>query len=186
MGGLILSGCKRQEMPKPYAYARLDYQKTPHKTCQLPGFPCRFDYPDFFLINEKPSGKPTTRWVDFSWPAYGVTLSTTYQRTEGRFNAEEQAERMAGLLREKLPMYATLNTTLLILSDSTLKAYLFEVKGSTSIPLEFLITDGKQHLFQGIVQFDQVPNRDALADILDGLNADMRRLITSFTFTPTP
>jgi len=184
VSGMILGGCRRQEMPKPYAFARLDYPKTQHKTLNLPDHPCRFEYPDFFVVSEKPSGQPSIRWVDLRWSDYGVTLFTTYQRTNGRYTAEEQVEMMAGLLQEKLPKHTALHITRVAPLDSTLTAYVFEVDGPTSIPMEFLITDEKQHLFQGIIQFDQVPNRDTLADIIKGLSTDMHTLIQSFTFTP--
>lgn len=173
-------------MPKPYAYARIDYPKAPYKTFNLPGHPCRFEYPGYFFVIEKPSAKSHTRWVDLRWPAYGVTLFTTYQQMEMPISAKVQAERMAGLLQEKLPTQTSIDAALVALSDSTLKAYVFEVNGSSSTPMEFLITDEKRNLFQGIVQFDQLPNRDSLADILNGLSDDMHRLILSFTFTPRP
>lgn len=185
-GGLLLSGCGSKEMPKPYANARLEYPTSTHLTFSLPDHPCRFDYPGFFTVSEKPSGRPDTRWVDLIWPAYGATLFTTYRILPNPSSAEELAEQMEMLLTEKLPQHTTVNTSLLTLPDSTLKAYLFEVDGPTSIPLEFLITDNKHRLFQGIVQFDRTLNRDSLADILNGLTADIYRLVSSFTFTAVP
>ena len=185
-GSLFLSGCGSKEMPKPYANARLEYPTSTYLTFTLPGHPCRFDYPGFFTVNEKPSGRPDTRWVDLRWPAYGATLFTTFRNLPNPSSAEELAIQMEMLLTEKIPQHATVNTRLITLPDSTLKAYLFEVDGPTSIPLEFLITDDKHHLFQGIVQFDQALDRDSLADILNGLTADMYRLVSSFTFTSAP
>lgn len=185
-GGLFLSGCKEKEMPKPYAYARLEYPASSYLTFHLPGHPCRFEYPGFFTVNEKPSGKADTRWVDLRWPAYGVTVFTTYQRIKEASSAEELAVRMEMLLAKKLPEHSTVNTRLVSLPDTALKAFVFEVDGPASVPLEFMIADDKQNLFQGIVQFDQALNRDSLADILQGLTSDMHRLIASFTFTSTP
>lgn len=186
VGSLFLSGCGRKEMPKPYANARLEYPTSSYLTFTLPGHPCRFDYPGFFTVNEKPSGRPDTRWVDLRWPAYGATLFTTFRNLQDLTSADELAVRMKILLTEKLPQHTTVNSRQIPLPDSSLKAYWFEVDGPTSIPLEFLITDGKHQLFQGIVQFDQALDRDSLADILNGLSSDMYRLISSFTFTSVP
>lgn len=183
---LFNSACSRQEMPKPYAYARLEYPSVPHKTFHSTGNSCWYEYPGCFTIYEKPSGKPNVHWVDLRWSDYGVTLYTTYSQTDNPTTIKQQVGNTVQLLQEKIPTLSTINQRLAFSSDSSLTAYLFEVDGPCSIPMEFLITDGKQHLFNAVLQFDKVPDRDSLADILDGLNKDMLHLIESFTFTPTP
>lgn len=185
---VVLNGCagKRKGMPKPYGNARLEYPDSAYRTFALTGYPCRFDYPGFFTVTEKPSGKPGVRWADLNWSDYGVTLFTTYSSPMESIPVDNQVKMMERLLLEKVPPYATINTIPVTHPDASLMAYVFEVDGTTSIPLEFMITDGRHRLFKGIVQFDRELDRDSLADIVNGLTADVYRLISSFSFVSQP
>jgi len=183
---LLLVSCHRNEMPKPYAHARLTYPSSGYATFSEAGYPCRFEYPASFTQQLKTAGSPGSKWADFRMEQYGITLYTCFMESDMpdfisfQFSLQEQ------LLKKKLPPYATVTQSILPSGKKNVIIHLFEVSGNSAIPLEFLITDNRHRVFTGKLLFDKVPDRDSLADIMDGLGDDMLHLLRTFEFTAKP
>lgn len=186
LAGFSLTACQRTVMPKPMATPRLTYPETTYSRFNRADCPFQFDYPSFFSDSLKPVKDEAIRWVDFRWERYGLTLYTTYQRVADSRLAAEQPGLMAALLETKRPRGTTVEVKTLVLPRQGFTAYVFRIEGTSAIPLEFLLTDGRQHCFSGRLLFDTVPDREAMTDILAGLMTDMLHLMDSFTVTLTP
>lgn len=184
--GLSLTACQRTAMPKPVATPRLTYPHMEYVRFSAPDYPFQLDYPAFFQPTRKPSRNNTVLWLDFRWEHYGLTLYTTFQRFAEPEEAARQPVIMAALLDEKRPKGTTVIASTKPVTPQGWTIYLFEIDGSSPTPLEFLLTDGHRFCFSGRLLFDSLPDREAMADILDGLTKDMLHMMVSFTPTPTP
>ncbi|MDP4277617.1 MAG: hypothetical protein Q8914_08285 [Bacteroidota bacterium] len=169
-------------MPKPYAYPRLTYPSKGFQTFHAPDKTYQFEYPATFVPTLDKSSLPKGRWVDFRFERYGITLFTSYLQTANKTSLNEQIDRHEALLQKKIPPYSTIQKIGINQPDKSLSVYLYEISGNSATPFEFLITDNHNRLFSGNVLFDEVPDRDSLADVLNGLSKDMLHLMKTFRF----
>jgi gliding motility-associated lipoprotein GldD len=183
---LTVSSCHRNEMPKPYAYPRLTYPVSTYLTFSAPDYDCRFEYPAQFVPTRKKGGGVGNQWIDFRFDRYGITLYTSYMKSTSRALVKEQVHQHEALLEKKIPPYASVRKRTIQSKKEPVSLFLYEVDGNSATPLEFLITDNEYRIFSGKVLFDEIPDRDSLADIMNGLSKDMLHLMTSFQFTNRP
>jgi gliding motility-associated lipoprotein GldD len=57
---------------------------------------------------------------------------------------------------------------------------LYELTGNTASPVQFVLTDSNKNFFRGALYFENVPNKDSIAPIVQYVQKDIVRLIESF------
>ena len=57
---------------------------------------------------------------------------------------------------------------------------LYDLKGNVASPVQFTATDSTRHFFRGALYFNNVPNKDSIAPMLDYVRQDIIRLMESF------
>ena len=57
---------------------------------------------------------------------------------------------------------------------------LYLLEGNVASPLQFVLTDSVAHFFRASLLFNNTPNQDSIAPVLDYIKEDVERLIESF------
>lgn len=57
---------------------------------------------------------------------------------------------------------------------------IYEIRGNVASPLQFFITDSVKSFFRGALYFDNIPNQDSIAPVLEYIYEDIRVLIDNF------
>lgn len=56
----------------------------------------------------------------------------------------------------------------------------YEIQGDVASPLQFVLTDSVKHFFRGALYFNNRPNQDSVAPVLEYVRNDVSELISSF------
>ncbi|GHT39832.1 hypothetical protein FACS189437_04390 [Bacteroidia bacterium] len=56
----------------------------------------------------------------------------------------------------------------------------YDIQGNVASPAQFVLTDSIHAFFRGALYFDNTPNQDSIAPVLDYINNDIQVLIESF------
>jgi gliding motility-associated lipoprotein GldD len=56
----------------------------------------------------------------------------------------------------------------------------YDIQGNVASPTQFVLTDSIHSFFRGALYFDNTPNQDSIAPVLDYINNDIQVLIESF------
>jgi gliding motility-associated lipoprotein GldD len=57
---------------------------------------------------------------------------------------------------------------------------IYDIKGNVATPTQFVLTDSISNFFRGALYFDNTPNQDSIAPVLEYINQDIQVLIESF------
>jgi gliding motility-associated lipoprotein GldD len=178
----LFSSCNKNETPKPYAYARLYYPEADYKSTSLEDCPFRFEYPVFTTPERPEQSKPGNLWFNLRFSPYKALLYMSYTETSSIDSLRKYVFSHESLLRNELPQYAKFRKTSAYQDNDRREGYLYEIDGNTACPLQFIITDKRDRFFRGALIFDQIPDRDSIADILDGMTRDINHIMESFEF----
>jgi gliding motility-associated lipoprotein GldD len=56
---------------------------------------------------------------------------------------------------------------------------LYDLKGITASSVQFILTDSTRHFIRGALYFNNVPNKDSIAPMVDFIREDIVRLMES-------
>jgi len=178
---ICFNSCRQDYTPKPLAWPRLTYPESKYqKTVGLP-YPISFEYPDFATLEIIKNNKKGGNWINLRFNNLHATLFTSYFNA----NKKEIQQRILEnevILYNQLPPYSQVNKQEFQSDKSVIKGYIYEINGNTASPVQFILTDQRNQLFRGVLYFNEIPNRDSIQDLLDGISTDIRYLMESFRF----
>ncbi|MDR0427643.1 MAG: gliding motility lipoprotein GldD [Dysgonamonadaceae bacterium] len=65
-------------------------------------------------------------------------------------------------------------------SDKKVYALVYKIKGNVASPTQFVLTDSVNSFLRGALYFNNAPNQDSIAPVLEYLDEDIQILIESF------
>ena len=164
-------------VPKPYAYYRIDLPE--HYYERYAG------YKDFsFYISSNAVIEPLTdtvkgEWFNIFYPDFDATIYCSYLP----MNLLQLAD-----LSEDSRKFVYLHVmkadaiTARQFSNPENKVYgiLYHLEGNVASPVQFTLTDSTNNFFRASLLFNNVPNQDSIAPVLNYIKADIDQLIESF------
>jgi gliding motility-associated lipoprotein GldD len=64
--------------------------------------------------------------------------------------------------------------------DNRVYGMLYQMKGNTASPIQFYLTDSTKHFFRAALYFNNIPNQDSLAPVIDYLREDIMMMMETF------
>ena len=180
---ILVCGCSNDDrsVPKPKTYLRIDIAPPQYVVFDTSSLPFTFQYPDYGVPIPN-TFEPNKNWFNLSFEKYGYILYLTYVplRTAATLDTLiSDSDKLAyHSHRKKAAGVASLDY-----SDDSLNVYatMFQIKGSEiATPYQFYITDQKNHFLRASLNYNQVPNNDSLAPILDRISKDLEHIISTF------
>lgn len=172
------------KMPKPRMYPKVDYP-TNSKNLKFDTTFCNFtfQYPqyarvvqDSFIYEDKPI-HPC--WFDINIPDLNASLHCSYYKVTKEKDLSSlvnDAFNIAG----KHNIKANFRKESVIENESGAKGILFEIEGPVASPLQFYLTDEKNHFFRASLYFNSKVNPDSTAPVLKFIKPEIESMIASF------
>jgi gliding motility-associated lipoprotein GldD len=175
---LIIAGCGQDYTPKPRGYFRIDlpaksYQQTPAD------LPYSFEYPAYSVIERRPNPKPEEKyWINISIPAFNARIYLSYKIVD--HNVETYLNDSRNFVYKHTIKADAITETPFIAPDKKVFGILYEIKGDAASNMQFALTDSTHNFVRGALYFNEVPNKDSLAPVIDFLKTDIQHLIETF------
>jgi gliding motility-associated lipoprotein GldD len=186
--GLVYTLCSCGEvaikMPKPRMYPKVDYPSAAGNLKFDTTF-CNFtfQYPKYATVVQDSffyEGKPIHPcWFDINIPDLNASLHCSYYKVTKEKDLSSlinDAFNIAG----KHNIKANFRKESVIENESGAKGILFEIEGPVASPLQFYLTDEKNHFFRASLYFNSKVNPDSTAPVLKFIKPEIESMIASF------
>lgn len=175
---LVFTACVENNIPKPYAYFRVDLPKATYQHCDTT-LPYAFDYSSSARVILKKE-KPELYWIDIEYPGLNAAIHCSYKRVDNNFyQLTEDAHR---LVYKHLIKADDITEDFFANPSKHVYGVFYDLKGNTASVAQFVLTDSVRHFFRGAVYFNHVPNKDSIAPMAGYIKKDVMHLMESFTW----
>ena len=170
----ILPGCKRNYMPKPSGYMRIEFPPKEYQRFDTT-YPYSFEYPVYASIIPDTDGNTEPYWININFQDFNGTIHISYKAVTGNLDRfTEDSRTMA--YKHSIKADAIKET---VYADSASRVYglLYEIKGNAASSLQFYATDSSSNFIRGSLYFNVTPNKDSLAPVIAFFKDDIIHLI---------
>nr|WP_315195191.1 gliding motility lipoprotein GldD [uncultured Flavobacterium sp.] len=166
---LCVVGCKKDVLPKPSSYLRLDYPEA-----EYVGFkgncPFEFDVNSKTIVKEdKGCGYSIT------YPKMKATIYITYKTVDGNIN--KLLRDAQKLTYEHVIKADDILEQPYVNPDKKVYGMFYQVDGNAATNSQFYATDSIKHFVTGSVYFYAKPNFDSIMPAASYIKNDMQRLM---------
>lgn len=175
------SSCKKKEssyIPRPKGYNRISLPN--HRYQKLDGqYPYSFEFskyaevvPDTF----KTAGKD---WIFINYPQFKANIQITYKPVQNDPSKLKAYIDDSYKLTVKHQIRASSIQEQKVLTHAGLSAMIFKIEGDVPSPYQFYTTDSTKHFLRGAIYFPTASKNDSLAPVIDYLQKDMVKLLST-------
>lgn len=172
----ILASCHKDYVPKPYAYFRIDLPEKKYKEFSPEGTPYKFELPVYSLVAPYSGSDTVDYWYNVVMPQVSATIYISYAPVKGdnlRKLLDETYE-----LAYKHQIKASSIDEEIIRNDADKKyGIIYHIRGNAASPVQFFLTDSSSNFLRGSLYFDNRPNIDSIAPVLEFVEKDIYHLI---------
>lgn len=162
--------------PKPKGYFRLDFPEKKY----LPyngDCPFYFESPAYSKIILRPDA-PSPCWFNLAYPQFNAQLHVSYKEVHD--NLREYLEDSRTLTQKHIVKATDIKESLILNDSAKVYGLMYEVKGNVASSVQFYLTDSTKHFLRAALYFNNKPNPDSLAPVVQFLKEDIDHLIESF------
>ncbi|NCE72897.1 gliding motility lipoprotein GldD [Odoribacter sp. Z80] len=175
----FLYGCSEKYTPKPYGYFRIDFPEK--QWVQTPdSLPYTFQMAGTAYIEHDPDPDAEKGWINLRYPQYNARIHLSYKTIK-----EDTS------LTHYLDDCHHMAYTHTIKAESIHEKYfrkpsvfglIYYIEGNTASSTQFFVTDSSRHFLRGALYFNQHPDKDSLAPVIQFLRQDIVQLIETIQF----
>ncbi len=172
--GLIFGSCNQEYTPKPKAYFRIDFpEKKYQKFDSL--CPFQFEYPTYAQMLVPKTGDYC--WKDIYFKKFNAKIYVSYKKITLLDSLNKFIEDSHTLAYKHSIKADAISEQIFINPQKKAYGVLYAIKGNAATPLQFHITDSSKHFLRGSLYFNNVPNKDSLAPVIEFLKKDVIQLM---------
>jgi gliding motility-associated lipoprotein GldD len=183
VASLTLQSCKHVYYPKPTAYPRIEYPAANYITESLQEGSVHFERPTFTTLKKISSNKKGEFWYNLEFPDYNATLYLSLLSTDKEKLPQLIFEKES-IVYKQAPSNNAVSKQEFEPADKRFLSYYYETKDNSSAPIQFIVSNKTNQLFLGTLTFNYPYNSDSIADILIGMDTNIKHLIETFYFEP--
>ncbi|MCK9219263.1 MAG: gliding motility lipoprotein GldD [Bacteroidales bacterium] len=170
--------CGSDYVPKPRGYFRIDLPEKQYQSFDST-FPFQFEYPVYAAIEPDVSKLAEPYWINLKFDRFHATLHLSYKVIHG--NLPKYLEDARIMVNKHIPKANAILQHEYADSANHVYGLVYEIKGSDAASTyQFYVTDSVSKFVRGALYFNQVPNNDSLAPVIDFIKADIDHLISAF------
>ncbi|MGL2992437.1 gliding motility lipoprotein GldD [Flavobacterium sp. TSSA_36] len=166
---LSVTGCKKEVLPKPSGYLRLDYPEASYISFQNQ-CPFSFERNDAAVI----SGQSNCGFT-ITYPKMKATIYLTYKPVQN--NIKELLRDAQKLTYEHVIKADDILEQPFINPDQKVYGMFYQVEGNAATNSQFYATDSTRHFVTGSIYFYAKPNFDSVMPAASFVRDDMKRLL---------
>ncbi len=180
----LLSSCHGDYTPRPKSYPRVIYPEKKYDLYDSKDCPFKFEIPvyaavkkDTTYFGEKLVSNPC--WLDVVFPQFNGTINLTYKDIDKTMTLErlvEDAHKMSFKHTSKADYINEIG----IQNDYGIGGLLYDVGGDAASNVQFFLTDSTKHFIRGALYFNNEPNTDSMAPVINFVKADLNRMLKTF------
>lgn len=158
-------------LPRAYFHINLE-EKTYHKSEENKAY--QFDYPEKALLIYRKKNKD---WFDLIYPSHNARVHCSYKVVNEDFY--EIAEDARTFVYKHTVKAQAITRKDFENPAKRMYGTLYEIKGDAASNLQFTLTDSTHHFLRGALYFNNQPNQDSLAPVIDYIKTDIIRIMES-------
>lgn len=163
--------------PKPRAYFRLNFPEKVYvkydSVC-----PFTFERPAYSQMDRDRNEGAEPCWLNVNFPSFNGTLHLSYKSVNG--NIEKYLEDTYTLASKHQIKASGIEEKLIKRDSSHVYGLIYEIEGNAASALQFYLTDSTKHFIRGALYFNEVPNIDSIAPVLEYIRTDIYHMIRTF------
>lgn len=169
---LVINTSCVKHTPKPKGYFRIDLKEKEYSRSDST-LPYSFEYPkNLSLIVPNKQDK---EWFDIVYPAYNARIYFSYKAVENNFR--EISEDSRNFVYKHAFKADAISEQLYENAEYKTYGILYEIKGNTASAVQFILTDSTKHFLRGALYFNNRPNKDSIAPVVDYITEDIVKIM---------
>ena len=198
---LFLTACNNPYVSKKTGYFKIDLPEKKYLLFDEPGMPYSFEYPAYAKIIKDSTyfdaNPENDYWRNIDFPGLNAKIFLSYKSIGGKSlfkvkkadgtykdsigtNAYDKMINDAFTLTNKNDDVATSKKDSLFKTANNISGLLFKLGGNAATQRQFLMTDTTKNFIRGALYFYASPNADSVKPVVDFLQKDIDRLISTF------
>lgn len=178
---LLASSCKKEYIPKPRGYFRIDFPEKAYHPIDSTALPYRFEIPAYSRLEADQERIAEPYWVNVKIPANKAEVHISYKNVSGNLPALTEDSRT---LAYKHSIKAdAINERIFINPQKKVYGTIYLIEGNAASPLQFYLTDSTRHFLRGALYIREIPNIDSIRPVIDFLTPDVIHLIETTEWT---
>lgn len=179
LGVLWLGGCREKYTPKPYGYFRIDFPEKQWRP--LPeGYPYRFEMATEAGVEPDRSPEAEPGWINLTYPQYNAKIHLSYKAITADTSLVHYLNDCHHLAYTHTIKAESIHEKLF--QREKLLGIIYYIEGNAASSTQFFVTDSLRHFLRGSLYFNQHPDRDSLAPVIQYLREDIVKLMETLKF----
>ena len=158
--------------PKPRGYFRIELKEREYSRSDST-LPYSFEYPKN-LSMIIPS-KQDKEWFDIVYPRYNARIYFSYKPVNKNFR--EISEDSRNFVYKHAFKADAISEQFYANEKNKTYGILYEIKGNTASAVQFVLTDSVNHFLRGALYFNNRPNKDSIAPVVDYITEDIVKIM---------
>lgn len=173
----ILISCNDVPIPKPKGYFRIAFPEKKYLLFDTT-YPYIFEYPQYSTI-EPDKNAPEPYYLNINFPTFNGSLYVTYKKINK--NLDTLIEDSHIFVNKHIPKATSINKKVWNNSIDKVYGLTFDIEGiGAASPFQFYLTDSTSNFLRAALYFNNIPNNDSLAPVIQFLKTDLNHLIETF------
>ncbi|MCL1937509.1 MAG: gliding motility lipoprotein GldD [Candidatus Azobacteroides sp.] len=163
--------------PKPLAYFRIDIPEPEYQ--EVDSFHhFAFELSNQALITQAAPAKEG-EFFNISYPRLNATIYCSFipLKKDNLAQLSEESRKFVYLHTIKAD---DIQNQFFEYAEQNVYGLVYRIEGNVASPIQFVLTDSIRSFFRGALYFDNPPNQDSIAPVLEYINNDIQVLIESF------
>lgn len=171
------SSCRKAYIPRPYGYFRVYLPEHEYRMVDTLNLPYRFEMAK--IAHVEPRTEEGERyWIDVKYPMLNASIHCSYKPVYG--NLLELSEDVRRFVYTHVSRADGIAEDRIDFPEYKVYSILYGLRGNVASPVQFVITDSVHHFFRGALYFENVPNKDSIAPMVEYVHRDIIHLIETF------
>jgi len=172
----MIISCKEKAMPKPKGYFRIDF---PEKNYEFwdQNYPFSFEYYKGAQVVKDKSDLAEEYWLNVEYPRYNAIIYLSYK--EVKENLDKYLEDSHRLVYKHAIKADAIDETTYINELQNVYGSVYRIEGNAACSVQFIATDSLKHFLRGSLYFNNHPNSDSLAPVIQYIDKDIVHLMES-------
>ena len=160
--------------PRPQGYFRIATPEPAYTMYEEKSGLYGFELSEFAEVQHRQDN-----WLNIEYPFYKGEINCTYKVINGNFHALSEDVRNF-VYKPHVEVADAISEQFYGNPEQKVYGMLYELKGNTASPIQFVLTDSVSYLFRGALYFNATPNKDSIAPVVKYIERDIVRLMESF------
>ena len=178
---LFIMGCKDNYTPKPYGYYRIHFPEKKWISLTDSTLPYHFGMAQEAILEPYTGNNTELGWININYPQYNAKIHITYKQIKND-SLQKFSEECHRLAYEHSIKAESINEK--SFHNDDLFGLIYFIEGNTASSTQFYATDSTRNFIHGALYFNQLPDNDSLAPVINHLRKDIINLIETLQFKP--